>query len=276
MPPFHEPKIDCHVHVFDPARFPYRPDTPYAPSGHEIATADQFAHVRHAYGVRHALLVGPNSGYDTDNSCMLDAIAQAPEALKGIAVVRNDASTSMLAELQRQGVVGIAFNPALLGVEFYRGTEALVARVAALGLFLQIQVIGNQLTDLLPLLSAPGLRVLVDHCGRPDPADGVSQPGFAALLAFGRTGRAHVKLSGYAKFSHEAFPHADAAPFVRALVDAFTPERCLWGSDWPFLRAPARIDYGTLLALAERLLPDAAERRTICWDTPRRLFGFGA
>ena len=28
---FEEPKIDCHVHVFDPARFPYRADTHYAP-----------------------------------------------------------------------------------------------------------------------------------------------------------------------------------------------------------------------------------------------------
>ena len=26
-----EPKIDCHVHVLDPARLPYRPDTHYGP-----------------------------------------------------------------------------------------------------------------------------------------------------------------------------------------------------------------------------------------------------
>lgn len=28
---FTEPKIDCHVHVFDPVRFPYAADTAYAP-----------------------------------------------------------------------------------------------------------------------------------------------------------------------------------------------------------------------------------------------------
>ena len=34
---FEEPKIDCHVHVLDPARFPYRADTHYAPSARRSA-----------------------------------------------------------------------------------------------------------------------------------------------------------------------------------------------------------------------------------------------
>ena len=33
------PKIDCHIHVLDPVRFPYADDTPYRPSGQEIAPA---------------------------------------------------------------------------------------------------------------------------------------------------------------------------------------------------------------------------------------------
>ena len=59
---FDEPKIDCHNHLFDPARFPYHPDAPYAPVGQEVAPLEQFNQVMDAYGVRHALLVGPNSG----------------------------------------------------------------------------------------------------------------------------------------------------------------------------------------------------------------------
>jgi predicted TIM-barrel fold metal-dependent hydrolase len=56
------------------------------------------------------------------------------------------------------------------------------------------------------------------------------------------------------------------------LIDAFGVDACVWGSDWPFLRAPERIDYGPLLSLVERLVPDPAERRALWWDTPRRLF----
>ena len=56
--------------------------------------------------------------------------------------------------------------------------------------------------------------------------------------------------------------------------DAYTPEALVWASDWPFLRAPARTDYGPLLDVFCKLVPDAAAQRAVLWDTPRRLFGF--
>ena len=64
---FDIPKIDGHCHVLDPARFAYGADIAYHPAGQEIGTADYFQHVLEAYGVQHALLVGPNSGYGNDN-----------------------------------------------------------------------------------------------------------------------------------------------------------------------------------------------------------------
>ena len=84
-----------------------------------------------------------------------------------------------------------------------------------------------------------------------------------------------VKLSGYAKFSNLPYPFEDSWPFVRAIVEAFTLDRCLWASDSPFLRSPQRQDYGPLAELAGLLFPDPAERRKLFCDTPRRLFGFG-
>lgn len=271
---FDEPKIDCHNHVFDPERFPYGADNFYKPAGQERGTPAQFIQVLDAYGVRNALLVEPNSGYGLDNRCLLDTIARSNGRLKGVAVVTNDASRSELEELKAKGIVGIAFNPTLLGVAEYAGTAGLLQRMAELDLIAQIQVQDNQLVDMLPMLEASGVRLLFDHCGRPDVGAGLEQPGFQALLDLGRRGKAYVKLSGYAKFSQEKFPFADAWPYVRALADAFTLDACVWGTDWPFLRAPERIDYGTLLRLVERLFPEASERRKLLWETPRALFGF--
>ncbi|MEP6679064.1 MAG: 2-pyrone-4,6-dicarboxylate hydrolase, partial [Betaproteobacteria bacterium] len=93
---FDAPKVDCHVHVLDPARFPYGADTHYAPMGQEMGTPAQLNQVMDAYGTRHALLVGPNSGYGLDNACMLDTIARGRGRYKGIAVVRNDVTTDEL------------------------------------------------------------------------------------------------------------------------------------------------------------------------------------
>jgi predicted TIM-barrel fold metal-dependent hydrolase len=271
---FEERKIDCHVHVLDPARFPYGEHTHYRPLGQEMGTAAQLAQVMAAYGTHHALLVGPNSGYGLDNSCMLDTIARAPARYKGIAVVRNDATVEELRKLKTAGVVGVAWNVTFYGVDYYRDAAPLLEKLVALDMFVDIQVERDQLVSMMPLFADSGVRILVDHCGRPTVEAGIDQPGFRAVLELGATKRAFVKLSGLVKFSHVASPHEDAWPFVHALIDAYTLDRCLWASDWPYLRAPTRVDYGVLLDLALRLFPDVAVRRKLMWDNPRDLFGF--
>ena len=116
---------------------------------------------------------------------------------------------------------------------------------------------------------------MIDHCGRPAADAGLKQTGFQALLRLARTGRVSVKISGYPKFSRQSYPFEDCWPYVRAIVEAFTLDHCMWASDWPFLRAAERQDYGPLIELAGMLFPDAADRRKLFWETPRRLFGFG-
>lgn len=271
---FDEPKIDCHAHVLDPARFPYGANTHYRPAGQEIGTAAQLAQVMDAYGTRYALLVGPNSGYGLDNACMLDTIARGRGRYKGIAVVANDATVEELQKLKSEGVLGVAWNVTHYGVDYYRNAGPLVETLATLDMFVDIQTEHDQLPRMLPLLARSGLRILVDHCGRPTVDAGLDQAGFRALLELAATRRAFVKLSGFVKFSNEPAPYRDAWPFVEALVDAFTLDRCLWASDWPYLRAPSRVDYGVVLKVMLQLFPGAPDRRKLLWDTPRELFGF--
>ncbi len=268
------PKIDCHCHVLDPDGFAYAPDVAYQPAGQETGSAGYFSQVLDAYGVQHALLVGPNSGYGTDNRCLLSAIASSQGRFKGIAVVPNDASASQLQELKAQGIVGVAFNFALHGLAYYQTAMPLLAQLAALDMFVQVQVDGTQLMQLTPPLLDSGARILVDHCGRPDVTQGIASDGFVALLRLAESRRATVKLSGFAKFSAQDFPFADTRAFTSALLQAFGPEHCVWASDWPFLKAPRRLDYGPLLQLFAQAVPDAQDRHQILWSTPLKLFGF--
>lgn len=271
-----EPKVDSHVHVLDPLRFPYSPNTHYAPAGQELGTPAQLAQVMEAYGTRYALLVGPNSGYGLDNRCMLDTIARGGGRFKGIAVVPNDITHDELASLKTQGVIGVAWNVTFYGVDHYRDAAPLVDKLVDLDMFVDIQVEHAQLLAFMPLLGKASVRILVDHSGRPTVAEGVHQPGFRALLDLAATRRAHVKLSGFVKYSQEPSPHDDVRPFLDALVEAYTLDHCLWASDWPYLRAPARVDYGVQLGVAQRLFPDARERRAFMFDNAQRLFGFPA
>ena len=272
---FDEPKIDCHVHVLDPGRFAYAPETHYRPAGQEAGTFEQLVALLDAYGTRNALLVGPNSGYGLDNRCLLDALARGQGRFRGIAVVRNDAGPAELKALKDAGVVGVAWNVTFHGVPYYAGAARLLAQLRDLDLCVSVQVEHDQMVAMAPLLATSGVRVLVDHCGRPAAAGGLQQAGFRAVLALAGTGRAYVKLSGVAKITPDPFPYAAARPFIDALLAAFTPERSLWASDWPYLRATARMDYGVLLKHIEGVLPDSVARRQVLWDTPRAALGFG-
>jgi predicted TIM-barrel fold metal-dependent hydrolase len=212
--------VDGHVHVFDPARVPFAPDVHYVPTGPEIGTAEQLARTHDAHGVRHALLVGPNSGYGEDNRYLLDVLATARDRYRGMAVVPTSAGKPELAELRAAGVVGVTLNAALLGVDHYRDAGPQLAALAELDMIADVQVVDDQLLALGPALERAGVRVVVDHCGRPDPAAGLGDPGFRELLRWGRAGRAVVKLSGLVKFSHLPHPHEDTWPHVAALLDA--------------------------------------------------------
>jgi predicted TIM-barrel fold metal-dependent hydrolase len=267
--------IDSHCHVFDTARYPYSPDAAYRPPPHEAGIADELAAVLDAHGLSHALLVNPTSGYGYDNRCMVAAIRASKGRFKGIARVPPDADERTLAALGAEGVIGIRIDLIGdgIGVVRHAATPRLLAQIRERHWQVHVQCEKDQLDEASTMLRAARVPLVFDHCGRPDAAGGVSQPGFNALLEMGRDGHA-VKLSGPFRFSRVPAPYADVEPYVAALIEAFTVKRCVWGSDWPFLRLPTRMDYGPVLACLARWLPDESDRRQILWDTPARLFGF--
>lgn len=267
---------DCHAHVFDPARYPYRAGAPYIPGPCQAGTPEDLLAVLDAHGFSHALIVGA-APYGTDNRCLLDAIARSRGRFKGIALLEPDAGEARVRELAEGGVVGVRVNLVHDGVEALLGRAGarLLAVIREAGWFCELQYEKDQLLAVAPVLEKARVRLIVDHCGRPDPGRGLAQPGFQTLLALARTTEAVVKLSGPFRFSRAPYPYADADPFVEALLGAFGLERCVWGSDWPFVRLDRRIDYGPTLACLRRWIPQEEARRKVVWETPARLFGFG-
>ena len=268
--------VDSHCHVFDTERFPYSPEATYRPPEHEAGTAGQFTAVLDAHRLSHALLVSPTSGYFFDNRCLLAAIRESKGRFKGIARVRpSDATERLLGELQGAGVIGCRLDLITDGAESLQdpATIRLLAAAREMDWLVQVQCERDQLHEAAAALRAAKVRLIFDHCGRPDATLGVRQPGFQALLGFGRDGH-YVKLSGPFRFYNAFAPNAQVDPFVAALLETFTPRRCVWGSDWPFLRMPMRMDYGPVLANLEGWIPDEGERRQVLWETPARLFGF--
>lgn len=269
------PATDSHAHVIDPARFPYAADTAYRPQGQEIGPLEQYLAVLDANAIGRGLLVQPTSGYGYDNRCLLDAVERSAGRLRAVVRIAPGRARDDIALLDRPQAAGVRFDLVGEGVDRMGAAESrwLLDALAERDALLQVQCERDQLAAVLPALRAFRGRIVVDHCGRPDPAAGLHQPGFQALLELGRAGH-YVKLSGAFRFSRAGFPFPDCDAFVAALLETFTPRRCVWGSDWPYLRITGRIDFGPTLRILQRWLPDPRERDCVLRETPRRLFGF--
>src|SRR5262249_17771873 len=147
-----------------------------------------------------------------------------------------DTTERALATIASQGVVGVRFNLVTYDRDALARAAAagLLDRLKAIGLSAQIFAHDAQWPALLPVLSAHGVKVIVDHFGVRDIGAGVAAPGFQAVLELGRRANAAVKLSAPFRLAPPgAYGAIDA--FAEGLLSAFTVERCVWGSDWPFL-----------------------------------------
>jgi predicted TIM-barrel fold metal-dependent hydrolase len=78
----------------------------------------------------------------------------------------------------------------------------------------------------------PGLRLLVDHMGRPDGVkDAEAFASLPELLALGKYANVGVKVSGVPSYSSSPYPYRNIHTYLRQIYDAFGPERMFWGTD---------------------------------------------
>jgi predicted TIM-barrel fold metal-dependent hydrolase len=269
--------VDSHAHIIDPTRFPFAGTKGYHPRPDEHGTREEFCAALDRHGMGNAVLI-QLSGYGTNNAANLDAMKAYPGRFKAIAVIDSDADDRKLEALAAAGVVGVRFNLVSYDADALSRPDAprLLQRLKALGWFAQIYADDAQWPAAAAVLKASGIRVLVDHFGVRDIALGTRHPGFQTVLALGREGNTTVKLSSLFRVSRMLAGFDDLDPFVHELLQAFGVERCIWGSDWPFINVPRRPRYADLLAPLSRWLPDARDRTRVLAHNPRRLFGCGA
>jgi len=264
------PRVDTHAHVFSKT-LRLAQGRRYAP-GYD-ATLDTYLALLDERDIGHAVLVQP-SFLGTDNSFLLDALAKEPHRLRGVAVVSPDTPEDELVQMSRQGVTGVRLN--LIGQPLPEVNaapwQALWRRLSHLGWHVELHRQASDLAPLVESLLEAGLPVVVDHFGRPDPDKGVADPGFGDLLGFGASGGVWVKISGAYRCAKPGSGFARDATFQ--LLDAFGPERLMWGSDWPHTQFEHAIDYGRSLATLLDMHLEPALADAILRTTPHGFYGF--
>ena len=221
------------------------------------------------------MLIQP-SFLGTDNSFMVENLRAHPDRLRGVAVVPTDAPRDLLAGLARDGVVGIRLN--LVGLEIPDFTSGawprLLQQLADLDWQVEIHREARDLPKIVDPLVGSGVKVVVDHFGRPDAKLGVDDPGFRHLLASAASGRVWVKISGGYRNGPGGAGEATAKAAIPLLKKTFGVKRMVWGSDWPHTQFETTMSYPKAVAVLKELLPDPKDRKAVLVDTPAALFKF--
>ncbi|WP_433087584.1 amidohydrolase family protein [Dactylosporangium sp. CA-052675] len=151
-----------------------------------------------------------------------------------------------------------------------------LAAVGAAGLVFDLVVRADQLPAAARAASAvPDTRFVLDHLGKPRIDEGGAglrrwREAFVALAA---SDNVTCKLSGMVTEAGPGWTPGDLSPFVAVAVDAFGPDRLMFGSDWPVCLLAS--DYGGVRRALALALPPlmAAELDAIYAGTAARVYG---
>jgi L-fuconolactonase len=265
--------VDAHHHVWDLSvrDQDWLTGPELAPLRRDFTVADLAPEAR-AAGVDRTVLV--QTVTVPDETPELLALADAHDLIAGVVgwtdLTRPDVAEE-LAELRalpggrylkgvRHQVQGEPDPGWLLRPDVLRG----LAAVADAGLGYDLVVLPHQLPACVRAAAAlPQLTFVLDHLGKPPIADGALEPWATRLRALAALPNTVAKLSGLLT---EAGPHRtadDLRPYVTVALEAFGPDRLMYGSDWPV--CTARAPYGETLRLVRELT--APDEHTRVLDT---------
>ena len=272
--------IDSHLHVWsdDEGRYPFggpgRPD--------QSATVELLNATMAGAGVQHAVIVQPIY-YTFDNRYVSDCLRTFPGKFAGVGLVNPtapDAPDRLEALVDEHGFCGIR-----LHLNRYGDPSGLAARDKD-PLWRRAQDLGSCITffgspeshlAMEPILRRfPGVKVVIDHLGGVPPTDNPLDPPLSGLLNLARHPNVFIKVSNVGSRSREPYPHRDAFPVVRRVLDAFGPPRMMWGTD--FHHVLRTCGYSGALELVRKHMDFLTEedRSWILWRTARKVWKFGA
>jgi predicted TIM-barrel fold metal-dependent hydrolase len=232
--------VDAHIHL-------WASNVP-SPPHRQIASwsAEEALREMDAAGVTAAVIQPPN--WDPNaNAVAEDAARRYPErfAILGWFPPEQPASRALVATWkQRPGQKGLRFTFMRPGQEHWAsdGTmEWLWSAAERAGLPIALGA-----ANFLPVVGDiaarfPGLKLIIDHFGMPprgkDEAAWVNLP---VLLGLAKHPNIAVKVTGAPGMTSEPYPFRNLHAPLRAIYDAFGPNRMFWGTDITRLATPWR------------------------------------
>jgi L-fuconolactonase len=238
------PIIDSHQHVWDPSRAEYEwLDASLAPINRAITLDELIPELRTA-GVQHTVQV-QSSDNNEDTQLMRDSADAHPDIVAAIVgygpLDRPDELAATLetwrTDSRMVGVRNLIHNKPdpdwLLRDDVSSGLGVLESSGYALDV---VAVLPRHL-ELIPILSErfPRLRMVIDHLSKPPIGLADREPWWSLIAGAARNPLVSAKVSGLYSATTDAgaWSTASVRPFFERALEAFGPQRLMYGGDWP-------------------------------------------
>lgn len=278
--------IDTHIHLFDPARFPYHPTATYQPPAERL---DEYAQFVSVAKIDHAIIVHPEPYQDDHRyleycfereprkgffkgTCLFDPLK--PDTPARMAALKKKWPHRIVAlRVHENRKTGEAPWDAARPIRERDMASAEMRRTwkaaADLGLAIQMHFTPLHAPSIAKLAAEfPQMPVVLDHMGRA----GEGTPAeFDQVLALAKLPKAVMKFSGWSYLTKTPHPHPDIAPTVKKLHAAFGADRMIWGGLGMNM---AQFDQAVVVFDAAFRFASAEDQSKVRGLTAKRLYGF--
>jgi L-fuconolactonase len=171
---------------------------------------------------------------NTDNSYMVDSLAAHPGRFQAAMIVSPDDDGSQIRHWAKQGIVGIR----LALDSRSQGSDPLAHwRTAAdLGLVVSApsrvsKLLGPEFREVIDTF--PDLHIVIEHLAGVGKGAEAPYTDFKEAMKLAERPNLSIKLPGFGEICEVPLPFEPIPPVADLALEAFGPERMMWGSDYP-------------------------------------------
>ncbi len=233
--------IDTHVEVWtlDP-RFPFgHPESPDLKPAAPAPIENQIAQMRD-YNITYGVLINPRY-YGWDNSYIASCRERFPDRFVAHGLIEPEdprAADRLRYWVNEHHFQGMRFSPIYHPNSTWlnsRDLDPLWREAERLGAVFNFYILPHQMPMLGEMAARfPGVKIVIDHLGKPDLRQRDPWPEFRKMFALKRYPQVWISASEPYELSlTKRYPYRDTIPYFRAVYEEFGGHRLIWGTGYP-------------------------------------------
>ncbi|HIN16218.1 MAG: amidohydrolase family protein [Dehalococcoidia bacterium] len=269
--------IDAHPHIYSDDRQKYPTiDDPWNPG--EPASAEDLKSKMDDAGVGRAVFIQTSTFYGHDNWYVMDSTKKYSEWATGVVTLSPDDPRHIEVleiAVSNHSVRGLRGTTDQNGKIGSSNVKRLWTKARDLGIVVNCMVMDDldRVHEIEALAShLDNLQIVIDHCFMLNTFR-KTEATLRALEWLSKLPNIHAKLTSGTHGSARVYPHEDMHGPLKRIIEAFTPERCVWGSNFPNALWSKGTSYAENLSLfTEEIGLSQSDQEAILGGTAERLW----